>query len=74
MPRRVDDFKQPKRAPTAGDLGQEAYEANLKGGTADLSAEGRGSVPIWRRPEPHNPPPGQHDRGHPTITMGQDPK
>ena len=73
MPRRVDDFNQPKQAPTAADLGQEAYQANLKG-VADLPDEGRGIVPIWRRPEPHNPPPGQHDKGRPTITIGENPR
>lgn len=74
MAKRVDDFKQPKLAPTAADLGEEAYRANLADGAgADITnGPNRGAVPQWKRPEPKNAPPGQERSGGPEVKLGQD--
>ncbi len=77
MPRRVDDFKQPERAATAGDLGREAYEANKhdRPGTDDTHrGDQAGTAPIWQSPEAENAPPGQHRKDAQEVKMGQDPK
>jgi hypothetical protein len=76
MPRKVEHYRQPKLGLTAGDLGTEAYQANLadEPGPDDSYTAGQaGIVPSWKRPEPRNSPPGQyrnHDRQE--IKMGQD--
>lgn len=75
MPRRVDDFHQPKLAKTAADLGEEAYRANLadKPGRDDTHrGDQAGTVPEWKRPEPRNSPPGQHRKDAQEIKIGQD--
>lgn len=75
MPRRVDDFKQPKLAPTAADLGEEAYRANLAdepGRDNTHLGDQAGTVPQWKRPEPRNSPPGQHRKDAQEIKIGQD--
>lgn len=76
MPRKVEHYRQPKLGLTAGDLGMEAYQANLadEPGRDDSHLAGQaGIVPSWKRPEARNSPPGQyrnHDRQE--IQMGQD--
>lgn len=76
MPRRVNDFKQPRLAPSAAELGEEAYRANLQDqdGPGEWGNETAGTVPVWKHPEPRNAPPGQHRSGGPVIKLGQDPK
>lgn len=73
MPRRVDDEYQPKLAPTAADLGEEAYQANLAAPdhTHDETA---GTVPVWKRPEARNAPPGQHRSDTAQVRIGEDVK
>lgn len=75
MPRRVDDFKQPKLGHTAADLGEEAYRANLadQPGTDDTrQGDTAGVVPTWKRPEARNSPPGQHRKDAQEIKIGHD--
>lgn len=75
MAKRVDDLKQPKLAPTAGDLGEEAYRANLADNSAaERHGEPAGTMPQWKRPEPRNAPPGQERSGGPEVRLGQDMK
>jgi len=76
MPRRVDDDYQPKLAPTAADLGEEAYRANLNDhpGPDSATADTAGTVPIWKAPEAENAPPGQHRKGTFPVHIGQDVK
>ncbi|HLN65073.1 MAG TPA: hypothetical protein VK464_26430 [Symbiobacteriaceae bacterium] len=75
MPRRVEHYQQPKLAPTAGDLGEEAYQANLSdtAGQDDTHrGDQAGTVPQWKQPQPHNAPPGQHRKDAQEIKLGQD--
>lgn len=75
MPRRVDDVKQPKLAPTAADLGEEAYRANLadqEGPDATRLGDQAGTVPSWKAPEPRNAPPGQRRKDAQEIKLGED--
>jgi hypothetical protein len=75
MPRRTDDFRQPKLAPTAADLGEEAYRANLAdepGPDQDSQQQTAGVVPQWKRPEPRNSPPGQYRENAQEVKIGQD--
>lgn len=76
MPRRVDDFHQPQLAPTASDLGEEAYQANLKHHHAatDSTTVGdrAGVVPEWQSPEARNSPPGQQRKDAQEIKIGRD--
>jgi|GEM_PF-1553845 len=75
MPRRVDDFRQPELAPTAADLGKEAYEANLAdrpGEDATHLGDTAGIVPQWKQPQAHNSPPGQQRKDAQEIKIGQD--
>ncbi|MGE5674147.1 MAG: hypothetical protein ACM3XM_09685 [Mycobacterium leprae] len=76
MPRRVDDIRQPERAPTAGDLGMEAYQANLDDtpGKDPTIGDTAGSVPPWKAPQAHNAPPGQHRKDAAEIKLGRDVK
>ncbi|HWI51185.1 MAG TPA: hypothetical protein VNT01_03460 [Symbiobacteriaceae bacterium] len=76
MPRRVEHYRQPKLAPTAGDLGAEAYQANIAdepGPDDPGTGETAGVWPQWKAPEARNSPPGQHrnpDRQE--VRIGQD--
>lgn len=75
MPKRVDDFRQPTQAPTAADLGQEAYQASLSdrpGEHAPALGDQAGTVPQWKRPEPRNAPPGQQQKDTQAIKLGRD--
>lgn len=75
MPRRVDDQYQPKLAPTAADLGEEAYRANLEdhpGKDRTHRGDQAGTVPQWKQPQPHNAPPGQERKDAQEIKIGQD--
>jgi hypothetical protein len=76
MPRKVEHYRQPKLGATAGDLGAEAYQANVadEPGRDDThEATQAGTVPTWKRPEAENSPPGQH-RNHTAqeVRIGQD--
>lgn len=73
MPRPLHDLKQPQIGPTAGDLGQEAYEANLTDspGPSEYVAP-TGTVRSWEAPEPRNSPPGQKRQGGPAVRMGRE--
>ncbi|NPV70581.1 MAG: hypothetical protein HPY55_08060 [Firmicutes bacterium] len=84
MRRRIDDAFQPRKAPAAGDLGEEAYSAAIHdeaeeiqrgdtggpGGTGD--ARGTTVKPPWKSPRTRNRH-KEHKRDGPTITMGADP-
>lgn len=75
MPRRIDDFHRPSLAPSAADLGMEAYQANLadeKGPDQNSQAQTAGVVPQWKRPEARNSPPGQYRENAQEIKLGQD--
>ncbi|HWI61662.1 MAG TPA: hypothetical protein VNT75_07490 [Symbiobacteriaceae bacterium] len=76
MPRRIEHYRQPKLAPTAGDLGEEAYLANLSDEPGrDETHEGdqAGVWPQWRAPEARNSPPGQfRNKDRQEIRLGQD--
>lgn len=77
MPRRVDDFEQPQLAPTAGDLGREAYEANKDdnpGRDHTNRGDQAGTVATWEAPEAENAPPGQRTKDAQEVKIGQDPK
>lgn len=76
MPRPLNDLNQPQRAPSAGDLGREAYEAN-RHDPSGLDPTGRGeragTTPIWQSPEPENAPPGQNRKKGGEVRMGREP-
>jgi hypothetical protein len=77
MPRRVEHHAQPQIAPTAGDLGLEAYNANLRHhepgfDSPTYDGETAGTVPVWKHPEPENAPPGQHRQDAQEVKMGLD--
>lgn len=77
MPRRIDDFKQPGLAPSAGDLGREAYEANKAdqpGQDHTHLGDQAGLVSAWEAPEAENAPPGQRRKDAQEVKMGEDPK
>ncbi|MBP2018345.1 hypothetical protein J2Z79_001753 [Symbiobacterium terraclitae] len=72
MPRPLHDMKQPQAGPTAGDLGQSAYEHSLRADRS-VSAPGREqTVRAWEAPEPRNPPPGRERGDGPAIRMGRE--
>lgn len=75
MPRRVDEFKQPQLAPTASDLGEEAYHANIQdrpGKDATHLGDQAGTVPEWQSPEARNAPPGQERKDAQEVKLGKD--
>ena len=79
MSRRIDGEFQPKKAPAAGDLGEEAYRAAARDedeetGRAEGSGDDRGSTvtPPWKSVRTRNRH-KEHGRDGPTITMGADP-
>jgi hypothetical protein len=76
MPRRIEHYKQPQLAPTAGDLGEEAYEANIAHHDPSHDATNLGDtagvVPQWKQPQAHNSPPGQSRKDAQEIRIGQD--
>jgi hypothetical protein len=75
MPRRIRHHAQPQIAPSAGDLGREAYQANLADQPGpDLSADGdqAGTVPVWRHAEPKNTQHGEHRNDAQARKLGQD--
>lgn len=77
MPRKVEHHSQPQIAPSAGDLGTEAYYANLRHQTPGYDSptfDGptAGTVPTWRHPEASNPPPGQHGMDAQEVKIGLD--
>ncbi|MEW8977215.1 MAG: hypothetical protein AB2385_02325 [Symbiobacterium sp.] len=73
MPRPLHDLKQPQLGPTAGDLGQSAYEANLRDSPGpDESPRYEATVRPWEAPEPRNPPPGQKRKDGPELRLGQE--
>lgn len=77
MPRRVDDFKQPELAPTAGDLGREAYQAykdDTPGRDNTHLGDQAGTVAAWEAPEAENAPPGQRRKDAQEVKIGQDVK
>jgi len=56
-------MNQPERAPSAGDLGREAYEAarrDASGKDPTRRDDRVGTSPIWQSPEVEKAPPGQH--------------
>jgi len=72
MPRRVFDETQGKLAPTAADLGEEAYQANLRDHGPASHGETAGTVPTWQHPEAENAPPGQSREDAQEVKIGQD--
>lgn len=66
MPRPLDNMaKQPSLAPSAADLGSEAYEMNKRDSSGhDVGRYGEkgGVVPSWRHAEAKNAPSGQEHR------------
>lgn len=75
MPRRVDDFEQPQLAPSAGDLGREAYQANKDdkpGRDNTHRGDQAGTVSSWEAPEAENSPPGQSRKEAQQLKLGQD--
>ncbi len=75
MPRRIDDFRRPQLAPSAADLGMEAYQANRRDTPGEDPAqpeEERGVVPEWQSPEARVTPPGQRRHGAQEIKLGKD--
>lgn len=72
MPRRVFDETQGKLAPTAADLGEEAYRANLDATRPEPHGTEAGTVPSWKAPEARNTPPGQHREDAQEVKIGYD--
>jgi hypothetical protein len=75
MPKRLHDQHQPQLGATASDLGEEAYQANLRdkpGPDNTASGHQAGVWPQWRAPEPRNSPPGQHRKDAQEIKIGED--
>lgn len=75
---RLDDFiKQPQRAPSAGDLGMEAYLANLSDpdGLDPAPAQPPAGVQQqWDTPEAEIPPKKRQVRPAQEVQIGQDVK
>ena len=75
MPRPLHDLKQPQIGPSAGDLGQSAYEASLRDDAwPQAEPQDEATVRPWEAPEPLNPPPGQKRRNGPAPMRGSDVK
>ncbi|OTA40784.1 MAG: hypothetical protein A6D92_13295 [Symbiobacterium thermophilum] len=75
MPRPLHDLRQPQIGPTAGDLGQSAFAANLRDVDGpDAGPQIEATVRPWEAPEPRNPPPGQRRPGGPALRLGADVK
>lgn len=73
MPRRVfDPPPQGQLAPTAADLGEEAYRANLDAQKPEHHGTTAGTNPEWLAPEARNAPPGQHREDAQEVKLGQD--
>ena len=76
MPRRLDDRKQPEIAPTAGDLGLEAYRANLADhdGVQNLEdlPEANDAVPAWKQPKIKRRRDPGTETGEETLRLGDD--
>jgi len=76
MTRRVDDRHRPEIAPTAGDLGEEAYLANLYDeegvDEVDPLALRTGTTPAWKRPRVKNRH-REDEKVGPVLKIGSDP-
>lgn len=72
MPRRVFDETQRKLAPTAADLGEEAYRANRDAEQPEAHGTPAGTVPYWKAPGARNAPPGQEREDAQEVKLGHD--
>lgn len=74
--RRLDDCEQPEIAPTAGDLGLEAYRANLADhdGVQNLRElpEAGDVVPVWKQPKVKRRRDPETETGEETLRLGDD--
>jgi len=72
MPRPLHDLKQPQIGPTAGDLGQSAYEAGRRADRGAGAPGAKNTVRAWEAPEPRNMSPGQKRGDGPALQMGRE--